>query len=131
MRQKYFKKDKKAMVYMALPEKMNEYGDRISEGYMPITPSPLWCYTKQVNQGLKTVAKTLIMNDEARLFVFNYNELIKPEMYIFYKKEWYQITRVDTEDDYKGQMFVYVDEAPVGAVSRLGDEQPYDPSKLV
>ena len=41
-------------------------------------------------------------------FVFNYNADIKQGAYIHYRQEWFKVTRVDTTDDYNGEMFVYV-----------------------
>ena len=35
---------------------------------------------------------------------------------ILYREKWYQITRVDTEDDYNTDIFVYVKDAPRGSI---------------
>ena len=101
----YFKKDKKCMVY-----KMDDTPHGVGEPdeLVPISESPLWCYTKQLTQGLIAEANVVYNNDETRLFVFNYNANIVQDCYIVYRELWYKVTRVDTTDDYNREMFVYV-----------------------
>ena len=77
------------------------------EYYQAIALSPLWCYTKQLSGELLYQAKA-IDPSETRLFVFSYNNQIKPQGMVNYGDSWYEITRVDRTDDYKTECYVYV-----------------------
>ena len=101
----YFKKDKKCIVY-----KMDDTPHGVTEPdvLLPVSESPLWCYTRQLTQGLVNQSGVIYNNDETRLFVLNYNADIVQDCYIVYRELWYKVTRVDTTDDYNGEMFVYV-----------------------
>ena len=101
----YFKKDKKCMVYN---EDDQPHGVGDPTELIPVSETSLWCYSKQLTQGLTAEAGVVYANDETRLFVFNYNAAIKQGAYIHYREEWFKVTRVDTTDDYNGEMFVYV-----------------------
>lgn len=101
----YFLKDKKCMVYK---EDNAPHGVADDPELEPISNSPLWCYSKQLSQALVAQAGVVYANDETRLFVFNYNAEITQDAYIQYRDAWYKVTRVDTSDDYNGEMFVYV-----------------------
>lgn len=131
MRQKYFKKDKKAMVYKVMPGTRNEYGAYTPGGYMPISDKLLWCYAKQKSQTLRYNAGIVDINTENRLFIFNNNKHIAIKDFIKYNGEWYKITRVDTDDDYNSDMYVTVEDAKVGEEPKDTEIKPYDPSKLV
>ena len=61
-------------------------------------------------------------NEEVRFFVINYHKGIDIDQALCYRGTWYTITRVDTEDDYNGDMFIYVRNAK-------GREIP-DPSQI-
>jgi len=100
----YFIKDKKCMVYIEdnLPHGV---GDPAS--LVPISETPIWCYTKQLSQQLVFESGAINVNDATRIFVFNYNENIKQNGYIKYKDDWYIITGAYTSDDYKGEIFAY------------------------
>lgn len=114
MKKQYFLKDKKARIYKTV------YLDD-HEGYMqkphfiPRTPSDLWCYTSQLSQTLVFVAKTF-STDETRMFVFNSGVVAETYDLILYRSQWYQVTRVDTTDDYNGEVFVYVEDCPKGKI---------------
>ena len=101
----YFKKDKKCMVY-----KMDDTPHGVGEPdeLIPVSESPLWCYSRQLTQGLVAEANVVYNNDETRLFVLNYNADVAQDCYVKYRELWYKVTRVDTTDDYNGEMFVYV-----------------------
>ena len=103
----YFLKDKKCKVYIPDDQPHGIY-DEPEPTYL----GELWCYSKQISQTLVAEAGVLNMNDESRLFVFNYNPQIDQRCYILYNGTWYKVNRVDTTDDYKGEMFVYVVDAP-------------------
>lgn len=114
MKGKYFLKDKKCMVYR---EDNQPHGVGEASELEPVSETPLWCYTKQLTQGLVAAANVIYNNNETRLFVFNYNAEITQDCYIHYREAWYKITRVDTQDDYNGEMFVYVEDTndPTGS----------------
>ena len=101
----YFLKDKKCMVYK---EDNSPHGVGEPSELIPVSESSLWCYSKQLTQALVAQAGVVYANDETRLFVFNYNAEITQDAYIYYRDAWYKVTRVDTTDDYNGEMFVYV-----------------------
>lgn len=102
---KYFLKDKKAMIYQSTQTRTS-IGD-YTEYWTPVAPSLLWCYTKQVSEDLRLRAMA-VNTDETRLFVFNYRSSVKPGNLVKYKDVWYEVTRVDTDDDYNTDMYVYV-----------------------
>jgi len=103
---KYFLKDKRAQIY----KKMNvaEEGDMPREAYIPISPASLWCYTSQLSQDLMYRAKGVGEN-ETRFFVFNFRDIVEVGDAVLYRAKWYNITRVDTTDDYNGDLFIYVE----------------------
>lgn len=103
---KYFLKDKRAQIY----KKMNvaEEGDMPREAYIPISPASLWCYASQLSQDLMYRAKGVGEN-ETRFFVFNFRDIVEVGDAVLYRAKWYNITRVDTTDDYNGDLFIYVE----------------------
>lgn len=120
----YFKKDKKCMVYQ---EDNAPHGVGEPSELVPVSESSLWCYTKQLTQALVAQSGVVYANNETRLFVFNYNAEITQDAYIHYRDEWYKVTRVDTTDDYKGEMFVYVEDTtdPTAGSSGSGGGVPW------
>lgn len=123
----YFLKDKKAQIYRSFDEQ-DDAGFRSKSYYYPYAAAPLWCYSKQLSQELTFVARAYD-TDETRLFVFNYKPKVKQYDLILYRGTWYEITRVDTTDDYKGEMFIYVKDAGRGLRPKDDELQPYDPTK--
>ncbi len=105
----YFRKDKKAQVYKYHEGGYDEEGFATVGYYTPIAKAPLWCYSKQLSQ-VQLYASHTFWNDETRFFVFNYRDDIEQGDTLHYltKDQWYEVTRVDTTDDYKGELFVYV-----------------------
>ena len=99
----YFLKDKKAQIY----RKYEGGGSGRSISYIPLTASALWCYTRQLTETQIFTAR-IYLDDETRLFVFNFRDDIQQYDVIRYKESWYSVTRVDTMDDYNGEVFVYV-----------------------
>lgn len=124
----YFLKDKKAQIYREADGGRDENGFSIPGGFYPYAAAPMWCYSKQLSAELTFVAHTYD-TDETRLFVFNYKPKVKQYDLILYRGKWYEITRVDTTDDYKGEMFIYVKDCPGGGISKDSNLQPYDPTK--
>lgn len=120
----YFKKDKQAQVYKHHKGGYDDEGFSVGDYYTPVSPSLLWCYAKQLTQEQLYAAHSF-WNDETRLFVFNYRDDIKQYDILYYatKNQWYEVTRVDTTDDYNGELFVYVKNMRSG----LDDEEirPY------
>lgn len=125
MKNQYFLKDKKAEVYEKTASYKDEYGVTHSGGVRPISASALWCYARQTSQNVRFHEGNFYASDETRLFVFNNNQKIKPEGLIKYKNAWFTITRVDTQDDYNGDMFVYVEDTPTGDIPKPSNILPY------
>lgn len=111
----YFLKDKKAQIYL-----------KITEKYYPIASVPVWCYSKQLSQQYASYSY-LRGEAETRMFVFNYYKNVEVYDLIQYRGEWYRITRVDTQDDYDGDLFVYVENAVGGYLPKDNEIQPYTP----
>lgn len=105
----YFQKDKKAQVYKKHSGGKDEDGFPVGDYWTPVAPASLWCYARQLSQE-QLYAAHAYWNDETRLFVFNYRADIKQYDYLYYvnKDQWYEVSRVDTTDDYNGELFVYV-----------------------
>jgi len=119
----YFLKDKKARIYSVYTYQ-DAYGNH-KEYYIEATPAPLWCYSKQTSQNLYYAASILDLVAEDRLFVFNNHDVIEVRSYIYYKNTWYQIERVDTTDDYNGDMFVYANITKRGNTPSADEIKPY------
>jgi len=83
--------------------------------YYPRSSSSLWCYSKQLSQNQIFEAHSY-GQEETRFFIFNYFSGIKVYDLILYRGTWYEITRVDTKDDYKTDLFVYVKDCGSGKV---------------
>lgn len=130
MKNQYFKKDKKAQVYIEAGSYQDAYGIWHKGGFYPIAASSLWCYARQNSQTLGFAAGVAYVNEESRFFVFNHNDHIEQGDLILYKEKWFTIQRVDTQDDYNGDMFVYADDTPSGDIPKSSDVKPYDPTKL-
>jgi len=101
----YFLKDKKCKVYT-----IDNNPHSVLDPDVTVLIGELWCYTKQVNQNLVAEAGAIYANSETRLFVFNYNKDITQGCLIEYRDQWFKATRVDTTDDYNGEMFVYCED---------------------
>lgn len=120
----YYLKDKKAQVYrkVSVP---NPGGKPLNKWY-PISDELLWCYAKQLSQ--KDIFYAATYGDsETRFFVFNNNPLIVFDAYILYRGSWYMVTRVDTEEDYNSDMFVYVKNCIGGSIPSQSNIEDYDP----
>ena len=63
-------------------------------------------------------------DDENRFFVLNYRDDLKIYDFVEYKGKYYSITRLDTKDDYKGELFVYVKDTARGDTPK--DIEPAD-----
>lgn len=121
----YFKKDKKAQIYKSISERDPD-GYSSIEKYYPIATMPLWCYSSQLSQTDVFIAQAYNQT-ETRFFVFNYYKGVEVYDMIQYRGAWYRVTRVDTQDDYNGELFVYVENAKGGWIPNEEDIQPYTP----
>lgn len=122
MKNHYYKKDKKALVHGHVGVSGSGHISRTY--YFPRTASPLWCYSKQLSQDTIFQAKSYGA-DESRFFVFNQGTIVKLYDLILYRENWYQVTRVDTTDDYNTDVFVYVQDAPKGYTPTDDTLKPY------
>ena len=105
----YFLKDKQAKIYHMTETGVDRYGI-VQRQLVSISSTPLWCYSSQLSQNKLWIASSLDTS-ETRYFVFNnLGDKVKPLDYIKYRDKWYRITRVDTKDDYNGDMFIYVED---------------------
>lgn len=118
----YYKKDKKCRPIKTFSYQ-NDYCQYIT-GYKYATPAEVWCYANQLSQNQTFEAKTY-GDDETRIFVFNYREDIEVYSIIEYKDRYYTVTRVDTKDDYKTELFVYVQDTPKGKTPKKSEILPY------
>lgn len=126
MQNQYYLKDKKAQIYKVKQNGQDESGFSLPESYFPISPVPIWCYTRQLTQD-QIFAAMAYSQQETRLFIFNYYKNVAVYDIINYKNTWYEITRVDTTDDYNGELFVYVKFLKWGPKPEQIEE--YDPTK--
>lgn len=123
----YFKKDKKAQIYKKVSKGTNSSGYSNGYYYYPIAPAEIWCYSSQMSQTDIFIAQAYSQT-ETRYFVFNNYKGVKVYDLIEYRGEWYRVTRVDTKDDYNGELFVYVENAKGGWAPGKNDEiMPYTP----
>ena len=109
IKNQYFLKDKKAQPYKMHdnPDETDDDGFPLPPYYTPISPAPIWCYTRQLSQDQIIYAMTYHV-EETRYFVFNYRKDIAVYDPIFYDGQWYEVTRVDYPEDYNRETFVYV-----------------------
>lgn len=124
MQNQYYLKDKKAQIYK-VTHSQEPGGFPAVNGYYPRCPSPMWCYTRQLSQE-QVFAAAAWGESETRLFVFNYYTGIDLYNVISYKGKWYEITRVDTTDDYNGDLFIYVKKTSAAKEELIKE---YDPTK--
>lgn len=126
MKKQYYLKDKKAQIYKEIHTvKPGELSPIIC--LYPRSSNLMWCYSRQLSQDHR-YERALLEESETRLFVFNYHTGIEPYNIINYKNKWYRITRVDTTDDYNGDLFVYVKDYEKDAPAESSIKK-YDPSK--
>ena len=115
-----FLKDKKAEIFKR--HEMRDMMGGASVSYRSISPAPLWCYTRQLSQELIFTIRAHDMK-EKRYFVFNYRDDVAVGDLVRYRDTWYEATRVDTQDDYRGDLFVYVKDCD--DIPKHGEVMPY------
>ena len=108
MKSKTFLKDKQCRI-AHLVQTVDDYGAPY-ERWEYLTEDPLWCYTRQLSQD-QVWQGMQFGTHEKRLFVLNYRSDISTGDLIEYRDRRYEVTRVDTECDYRGDLFVYVRDA--------------------
>jgi len=126
MKNQYFLKDKKAQIFKKIGNGTDSSGYSRPPSYYPIAPAPIWCYARQLSQSDTFQAKSFGEN-ETRLFIFNYYPNVEVYDMVQYRGKWYRITRVDTTGDYKGDLFVYVQNAQSGDIPHADEIKPYTP----
>ena len=107
----YFKKDKK--VKLVTKSYTTSSSGFQTATYKYISTRSFWAYTNQLSQD-QTFQAAAYGDSETRLFVLNYRDDLKIYDFIEYKSKYYSITRLDTTDDYNGELFVYVKDAARG-----------------
>lgn len=123
----YFKKDKKAQIYKKVSKGQAPYGYSAGDYFYPIAPAQVWCYSSQLSQ-TDIFTAAAYSQSETRYFVFNHYKGVEVYDMIQYRGEWYRVTRVDTQDDYNGELFVYVENAKGGWTPGENDDiMPYTP----
>jgi len=117
----YFKKDKKVKLITKSYSAMDPVLHTRRRIFRYISNRSFWAYTSQLSQVDVYTARTH-GTDETRLFVLNYRDDLKLYDYIEYRGTYYMISRLDTTDDYNGELFVYVKDYPKGEMPE--DIQP-------
>lgn len=111
MKNQYYMKDKKVKLIKKYSRR-DSIGQTI-RGYKYITNKSVWAYARQLSQDQVFQAAAYSVA-ENRFFVLNYRSDLAVYDFIEYKGKFYTITRLDTKDDYNGELFVYVNDAPRG-----------------
>jgi hypothetical protein len=120
-------KDKKAQLYKREHDGQDGDGFSKPDNFYPAASAPIWCYTRQLTQD-QIFAAMAYGQQETRLFVFNYYPGVDVYDGINYKGDWYEVTRADTTNDYKGDLFIYAKFYKDGA-PKPAQIKPYDPGK--
>ena len=107
----YFKKDKK--IKLVTKSYTTSSSGFQTATYKYISNRSFWAYTNQLSQD-QTFQAAAYGDSETRLFVLNYRDDLKIYDFVEYKGKYYSITRLDTTDDYNGELFVYVKDAARG-----------------
>lgn len=123
MKGQYFKKDKKVKLIRRTAQ--SNAGGYAKTTYQYMTESAIWAYTRQLSQDQKYAAHAY-MTEEERYFVLNYRNDLKLYDIVEYKGVFYSITRLDTENDYNTELFVYVEKAKPGDTPKPSEILPYE-----
>ena len=115
MSSKYVLKDKKIKVYR-YSNSQNAMGVWV-KAYKYIVNGSLWAYARQLSQE-QTLAAAQYGDSEKRLFVVNYRNDLQLGDFIEYNGRHYSITRLDTTDDYNGDLYIYVNDVALGDVPK-------------
>lgn len=126
VKNQYFLKDKKIQVYKKVSNGIGPEGYPLPSAYYPIAPKPIWAHARQLSQTDIFIAQAYNQT-ETRVFVINFYRGIEVYDMVLYRGEWYRITRVDTQEDYNGEVFLYVENAKGGWIPDPEEIQPYNP----
>ena len=121
MKNQYHKKDKQIKI-------VGRYTSQTPGGYPTarykyLVDGFLWAYTRQLSQDQIFQAQAY-GEAETRLFVLNHRTDLRLYYIIEYKGKYYTITRIDSEDDYNTELFVYVSDTKPGDTPRDGEIEP-------
>ena len=111
MKNQYYQKDKKIKL-------VRKHTERDSIGqyttyYKYISNNSFWAYATQLSQDQVFQAASY-GESESRFFVLNYRNDLELYDFVEYKGKYYTITRLDTKDDYNGELFIYASDAKQG-----------------
>lgn len=123
MKGQYFKKDKQ--VKLIKRTATNNAGGYARVTYQYMTEGSIWAYTRQLSQDQMYAARAY-MTQEERFFVVNYRNDLKLYDMVEYKGVFYSITRLDTQDDYNTELFIYVEKAKPGDYPKADQILPYE-----
>lgn len=116
-------KDKKITVYKVVHGTTdNGYAKK---RWQPLHAGALWAYTRQLSAKELFAAQAQQFQEE-RLFVINWRRDIAPGMAVRYRDNWFEIVRVDTLEDYKADVKLYVKEAMGGGRPKDDELLPYE-----
>lgn len=73
----------------------------------------VWAYATQLSQD-QVFTAAQYGEDESRFFVLNHRSDLDLYDFVEYRGKFYTITRVDTKDDYNGDLFIYAKDTPKG-----------------
>lgn len=120
-------KDKKIIIYKETKGGTSPAGYPLPSKWQPIHPGRLWAYARHLSAKEWWAAGVHAeLQQEERFFVINWRDDVTADMMILYKGTWYDITRVDPFEDYKGDIKLYVKEAIGGHIPDVGDILPYE-----
>ncbi len=123
MKNQYFKKDKQVRPIRRTAK--NTAAGYPKQTYQYLTKGAIWAFTRQLSQDQKYAAHAY-MTEEERFFVVNYRNDLKLYDQIEYKGVYYSITRLDTQDDYNTDLFIYVEKAKPGDYPKPNEILPYE-----
>lgn len=120
MKNQYYLKDKKINLVTKTTER-DPYGQFLT--VYKYLANNIWAYATQLSQS-QTFEAATYGDDENRFFVLNNRSGLKVYDFVEYRGRFYTITRVDTKDDYNGDLFIYVKDCAKGDTPH--DIQPAD-----
>lgn len=122
MNGQYYKKDKR--VKLIRRYETQTPGGYAQSHYKYLTAGSIWAYTRQLSQEQIFQAQAY-GSAESRLFVLNYRSDLKLYDIVEYGDNYYSIERLDTTDDYKTELFVYVSNTRRGDTPSQEEIEPY------
>ena len=121
MKNQYHKKDKQIRIVGRYTSQTP--GGFATAHYKYLVEGSLWAYTRQLSQD--QIFQAMAYGEaETRLFVLNHRSDLKLYYIIEYKGKYYTITRIDSDDDYNTELYVYVNDTKPGDTPRDGEIEP-------